>query len=1508
LSGSVFIVKATNAILSGSSVSIITPSFLLGGDNNYISGSGGTINIKSDNFNLSSSNVIINSNGTFLLKQDANNLFGNVGGTFILKTTTASFSGDSVSIITSNFLLGGVNNYISGSSGVVSIKSDNFYLSSSNVLIASGGNFLFRKDQYNGFGYINNQFFFNAATASLIGDSVNIITKNFVLGGASNYISGSNGNIAINAQTFNLNSVNVGISNTNLWYYQDADNQLGWISGSFTLKANNARLSGSNVYITTKNFFAGDISASFIDVTPSYINLKTDRATLSGSSVNIEAAYFRVGSSTNYILGTTSSLLISSSQFYLSPVGDAYFAGTINAAQGNIGSWTISPSSLTSGFGGKYTGMISSNSVYRFFAGSNSPADVDIANAKFYVTQDGAIKASNINATGVYFLASQSNQELTGWVTASITASSNVLTQSINNLSSSQASYSTAISQSNASLYNIYNSFTSSYKIDSASFDKIVTDAQGRIVKPNTPNASSGSSLYLTQDYLGYYDASLGWNAYISRSGEFLFQKDVNNKLSFGNNQFYLATTNALISGSSVSILTPNFLFGSATNYISGSGGNLKLRTDNFDLISTNVFINTSSFLYKQDDNNLIGMYSGSFTLKSQNATISGSNVTISATTFFAGNPTSYISATTSSLSILSGNATLSGSSVNITAGTFRVGSATNYLFGNNSGIILSASQFYLKAGAGLLIDSAGTGSISGGTISGTTINASTITAGTTLNIGSGTFTVDASGNMSASNAYIIGNITAGSRITGGTISIGSGFAVDASGNMTASNALFTGTIRTGSTILTSSMLGGTITGTSINVNNGVFYVDANGNMSASNAYIVGNITAGSRITGGTISIGSGFAVDASGNMTASNALFTGTIRTGSTILTSSIVGGTITGTSINVNNGVFYVDANGNMSASNANIRGTIIAGSTVTANIIAGTITIGSGFAVDASGNMTASNALITGTLRAGSTITGSTIYTSTINSGSIVGSTIDIGGGNFTVSQTGTFVAKNGIVSGSIYATNGYFNGTISAQTVNTFNLDASQIKTGFLTASVIQAGTIDSTKLIASGVYAITASMSNLSANSINAQTASFALLYTGAVSASQISVGKIQASQIDTSQLIVGTNVGPGTSVSQSQVVSIINGTVTANYINSFAINATTVTSSWIYAGSINANQINAGTIDGRYLHITSQSVFDDDVVIKGKLYGVTGSFTGTVQAGTISGGIITGSVINGGSFNGGSINIGNDNFTVDSSGNLTSKNAVISGSARITSGDFYSVNIHNGDDIARIDSHGFTFYKDGEYIYMSVENGCPVIGSYYGGLTFSSNYLNVTGVPTILAQNFMYNYNKGTPTMFISSSGELMNIMSATITGLISAGSVSSSGAINGSSLNVTGQIIGTSGQFSGDVIANDFIATSDRRLKNNPVVIENPINMLNSLSGYKFTWNEKSGKENYGKDDYGVIAQEVEKIMPEAVHEVNGIKRVSYNKLIPVIIEAIKDMNERIKYLENKLKEKDVN
>jgi hypothetical protein len=411
-----------------------------------------------------------------------------------------------------------------------------------------------------------------------------------------------------------------------------------------------------------------------------------------------------------------------------------------------------------------------------------------------------------------------------------------------------------------------------------------------------------------------------------------------------------------------------------------------------------------------------------------------------------------------------------------------------------------------------------------------------------------------------------------------------------------------------------------------------------------------------------------------------------------------------------------------------------------------------------------------------------------------------------------------------------------------------------------------------------------------------------------VSASQISVGKIQASQIDTSQLIVGTNVGPGTSVSQSQVVSIINGTVTANYINSFAINATTVTSSWIYAGSINANQINAGTIDGRYLHITSQSVFDDDVVIKGKLYGVTGSFTGTVQAGTISGGIITGSVINGGSFNGGSINIGNDNFTVDSSGNLTSKNAVISGSARITSGDFYSVNIHNGDDIARIDSHGFTFYKDGEYIYMSVENGCPVIGSYYGGLTFSSNYLNVTGVPTILAQNFMYNYNKGTPTMFISSSGELMNIMSATITGLISAGSVSSSGAINGSSLNVTGQIIGTSGQFSGDVIANDFIATSDRRLKNNPVVIENPINMLNSLSGYKFTWNEKSGKENYGKDDYGVIAQEVEKIMPEAVHEVNGIKRVSYNKLIPVIIEAIKDMNERIKYLENKLKEKDVN
>jgi hypothetical protein len=110
--------------------------------------------------------------------------------------------------------------------------------------------------------------------------------------------------------------------------------------------------------------------------------------------------------------------------------------------------------------------------------------------------------------------------------------------------------------------------------------------------------------------------------------------------------------------------------------------------------------------------------------------------------------------------------------------------------------------------------------------------------------------------------------------------------------------------------------------------------------------------------------------------------------------------------------------------------------------------------------------------------------------------------------------------------------------------------------------------------------------------------------------------------------------------------------------------------------------------------------------------------------------------------------------------------------------------------------------------------------------------------------------------------------------------------------------------KIEGDVAASgDIVAyyTSDKRLKNNIQPIQNALDKVNELGGYTFDWNEELQKARKGHD-IGVIAQEVQSILPEVVVERdNGYLGVDYQKLVPVLIEAIKELSAKIKDLENK-------
>jgi len=107
----------------------------------------------------------------------------------------------------------------------------------------------------------------------------------------------------------------------------------------------------------------------------------------------------------------------------------------------------------------------------------------------------------------------------------------------------------------------------------------------------------------------------------------------------------------------------------------------------------------------------------------------------------------------------------------------------------------------------------------------------------------------------------------------------------------------------------------------------------------------------------------------------------------------------------------------------------------------------------------------------------------------------------------------------------------------------------------------------------------------------------------------------------------------------------------------------------------------------------------------------------------------------------------------------------------------------------------------------------------------------------------------------------------------------------------------------NGDLRAtNDVIAfySSDKRLKDNIVRIENPLEKVGKIGGYTFDWNDK--QETYTGKDVGVIAQEIQEVLPELVTERdNGYLAVKYEKIVPLLIESIKELKQEVDEIKQK-------
>ena len=181
-------------------------------------------------------------------------------------------------------------------------------------------------------------------------------------------------------------------------------------------------------------------------------------------------------------------------------------------------------------------------------------------------------------------------------------------------------------------------------------------------------------------------------------------------------------------------------------------------------------------------------------------------------------------------------------------------------------------------------------------------------------------------------------------------------------------------------------------------------------------------------------------------------------------------------------------------------------------------------------------------------------------------------------------------------------------------------------------------------------------------------------------------------------------------------------------------------------------------------------------------------------------------------------------------------------------------------------------------------------------LVFGGNYINSNSSKIAFAAITGRKSNSTN-----SNADGYLSFLTWRTTGLTEAMRITAAGSMG---LGITAPAA-TAGRFEA---SNDIVAysTSDKRWKNNIVKIDSPLEKISQISGVEFDWIEDEPLHGNKGHDVGVIAQEIELVIPEAVQtRESGMKAVQYDKIIPLLIESIKEQQKQIdelKELVNKL------